>query len=544
VSWLASRWRWVLPLAGVLLAAEGVETYVHYFQDWAHNPAAYYANQGNVADAAGYLKTVPPSLPILFSTEYPNHPTVLYLAPKVFPRVRWFDGRSSMVFPPAGQQALYVYPVDYGPLWTDLSTYFTARQLVHEGHAPGGQVSYRVYESTTPPAQAQPLQALSANLDGLAELSGTALPSTVRAGQAFKVLEYWHVTRHTQAGLRAFVHLVDAQGHQWAQADNLGFYSEDWRPGDIGLNVQTLAIPATAPPIPMTVEFGLYVPATGRQLPFLDAHGVPMGTQLSLGTVHIQPPSPSTPPQPALPHATNKQIAPGITLAGWQLGSQTVQAGASLPVTLYWRVAAPPASLPALKLGTAVTVDRGLADILPPPSWPVGAAVEDRHELLIAPTASAGREELSIAGLPLGTVQVTEPSRQYTVPAVQHPVDKPVGGFATLVGYDVDAPRPGAALHLTLVWQARASTATSYKVFTHVLDSANQVVAQQDALPGGGAMPTTFWVPRQIIVDHYTLRLPPTLPAHLRLELGMYEPASGQRLLIGTQPQLIVPLPS
>ncbi|HUZ77502.1 MAG TPA: glycosyltransferase family 39 protein [Chloroflexota bacterium] len=542
VSWLASRWRWVLPLAGVLVAAEGAETYVHYFHDWAHNPAAYYANQGNVADAAEYLKTVPASVPILFSTEYPNHPTVLYLAPKVFPRVRWFDGRSSIVFPPAGQKALYVYPVDYAPLWTNLSTYFTPQQLVHEGRDPAGQVSYRVYESSMPPAQARPLQPLSANLDGLAELSGTALPSTVQAGQAFKVLEYWRVTRNAQAGLRAFVHLVDAQGHQWAQADNLGFYSEDWRPGDIGVNVQTLAVPATAPPVPMTVEFGLYLPATGQQMPFLDAHGAPTSTQLSLGTVHIEPANPPATSQPALPNATSKPVAPGLTLAGWKLGAGSVQAGASLPVTLYWHVTAPPASVPPLKLGSLAMVDRGLADMLPLTRWPLGAVIADRHDVEVAPTASAGQVELTVAGIPLGMVQVTEPPRQYTLPAVQHRVGEAVGSFATLVGYDVDKPRPGGVLHLTLVWQARATTSTSYKVFTHVLDRANHVIAQQDSLPAAGAMPTTFWVPKQVIVDRYALPLPATLPAQLRLELGMYEPTSGQRLPIGTQQQLILPL--
>ncbi|MDE3074854.1 MAG: glycosyltransferase family 39 protein, partial [Chloroflexota bacterium] len=165
----------VLPLAALLLAGEGAQTYRHYFQDWAHSAQAYYANHGDVADAAAYLDTAP-NLPILFSTEYPNHPTILFLAPRVFPRIRWFNGQQSLAFPPAGQKTLYVFPANYQPRWAELSKYFRPDQMIHEGRDPAGAVAYRVYESDGPPPEARPLQPLRADLGGLAELQGAAFP--------------------------------------------------------------------------------------------------------------------------------------------------------------------------------------------------------------------------------------------------------------------------------------------------------------------------------------------------------------------------------
>ncbi len=388
---------------------KGAETYVHYFQDWAHNPAAYYANHGEVADAAEYLKTVPSDVPILFSTEYPNHPTILYLAPQVFPRVLWFNGQQSILFPPAGQRYLYVYSVNYQPRWTDLSTYFQPSQLVHEGHDPSGAVSYRVYQSDAPPPQAKPLQPLSANFGGLAQFQGTALPGSIPAGQTIPLQEYWNVIKTAPPGIRAFAHLVDGQGHLWAQADNLGAYSEGWRPGDIAINEQPLEVPATAPPVPMKVQFGFYMPNSGQRLPLLDAAGTSTGNELTLGTVQVQPAT--SPPLRPIPNAMSKQVAPGLTLIGYQLNADTVQAGGSLPVTLFWRVDAAVGAIPPLQLTGADTNDFGLADSLSPADWPRGLPLEDRHDVQVGPTSRAGQTSVQIGGVTIGQVSVTEPRR-------------------------------------------------------------------------------------------------------------------------------------
>ncbi|MHB8620373.1 MAG: glycosyltransferase family 39 protein, partial [Chloroflexota bacterium] len=342
VDWLGRRWRFALPLAGVLIAAEGVETYQHYFGQWAHSTAAYYAQQGNIADVARWLARLPAGdrEPILFSTEYPGHPTILYLAPGAFGRIRWFNGQQSLPFPPAGRNALYVFPSGYTPRFARLSQFFSAGQLVAQGRDPAGGVAYRIYQSDHPPAQDRPLQPLAATIGGLVHFDGTAIAGQIAAGQSLPVLEYWHSLKAGPQGLRAFVHLVDSRGHQWAQADSLGFYAEDWRPGDATVNAHFLTVPPDAPPIPMKLLFGFYMPDTGKQLSVTDASGRPVGTQLALGTVRVLRGKPLPAPR-SLPHPMARSVSPGLTLAGYALPARTVDAGGTLHVTLYWRVEQP-----------------------------------------------------------------------------------------------------------------------------------------------------------------------------------------------------------
>ena len=76
----------------------------------------------------------------------------------------------------------------------------------------------------------------------------------------------------------------------------------------------------------------------------------------------------------------------------------------------------------------------------------------------------------------------------------------------------------------------------SYKVFVHVLDtSGNKVVAQRDAEPLDGRAPTASWEPDEVLEDELHVQLPPGLAVGAYpIELGVYEPRSGERLLLGS----------
>ncbi|MFQ5343901.1 MAG: hypothetical protein ACE5F6_20345, partial [Anaerolineae bacterium] len=89
----------------------------------------------------------------------------------------------------------------------------------------------------------------------------------------------------------------------------------------------------------------------------------------------------------------------------------------------------------------------------------------------------------------------------------------------------------GDVLPLTLRWQASAPLEARYKVFVQLLSPTNQLIAQRDAEPGGGARLTTTWEPGDTIVDRYGLWVRPgTPPADYRLITGMYHLKTGQRL--------------
>jgi hypothetical protein len=74
------------------------------------------------------------------------------------------------------------------------------------------------------------------------------------------------------------------------------------------------------------------------------------------------------------------------------------------------------------------------------------------------------------------------------------------------------------------------------KVYVHLVGPGNEVIAQQDAPPLGGAFPTWLWFPKWIpgesVVDPYRLTIPEgTPPGDYRVEVGMYGFTTFQRAI-------------
>jgi hypothetical protein len=71
----------------------------------------------------------------------------------------------------------------------------------------------------------------------------------------------------------------------------------------------------------------------------------------------------------------------------------------------------------------------------------------------------------------------------------------------------------------------------SYTVFTHLLDGDARIWGQQDSVPGGGSLPTTSWLPSEVLIDEYAIELAGDAPpGEYILEIGMYEADTGRRL--------------
>lgn len=97
--------------------------------------------------------------------------------------------------------------------------------------------------------------------------------------------------------------------------------------------------------------------------------------------------------------------------------------------------------------------------------------------------------------------------------------------------------RPGDSLYLTLYWQAHGPTTIPYTAFTHIVGTrlnpkdGTPVWAGHDMIPGNGERPTTSWQAGEVIRDPHILTLDPNAPpGEYILEVGLYDPASGQRL--------------
>ncbi len=138
---------------------------------------------------------------------------------------------------------------------------------------------------------------------------------------------------------------------------------------------------------------------------------------------------------------------------------------------------------------------------------------------------------------------------QYGLYALPNPVspgttlNAQLGDSIILQGFALATPEaqtpvfhPGRTICLVLQWQALAPVGTDYTVFVHLTGSphpvtGSEVWAQHDSAPAYGARVTSLWQPGDVIQDPHILTTPPDMPpGRYRLEVGLYNPARGERL--------------
>jgi len=175
----------------------------------------------------------------------------------------------------------------------------------------------------------------------------------------------------------------------------------------------------------------------------------------------------------------------------------------------------------------------------------------------LSPEQSAWERTLRIHDFVLTDDRISGPSNQrlalYAMqPAVEmietglgtvfgDPALSPVSdanGWIRLRGYALTpTAEPGGHILLTLLWQSLQAVTTDYQVFVHLLDDQGNKLLQRDGQPVVWMRPTSTWQPGEEIVDRYGLLLPTTLAAgRYTLDVGLYEPLTGQRLAVSAGP--------
>jgi hypothetical protein len=86
------------------------------------------------------------------------------------------------------------------------------------------------------------------------------------------------------------------------------------------------------------------------------------------------------------------------------------------------------------------------------------------------------------------------------------------------------AVRAGDVLPVSLAWSAVAPLTPNYSAALFLRGMDGAPVAQSDAQPGGGFVPTSQWIPGQTVWDHRGLRVPPeTPPGDYQLWVKVYD---------------------
>ena len=256
----------------------------------------------------------------------------------------------------------------------------------------------------------------------------------------------------------------------------------------------------------------------------------------------------------AVPNPTDVQLGGVARLLGYQVTPAVVEPGGVVEVTLYWQSLARADQNYAVfvhllsQVGTMVAQRDTYPGLgrYPTIAWEPGVVFADTYRVAVPETAYAPDEGHVQVGLYLPDgPRLTTPDgrdalrlaavevrpRQGTVP---NPLEVNFGDQAALIGYKLDRrmARPGETIRLTLYWRALAPMETDYSVFAHVLGVENQVWANSDGQPAGGAAPTSRWQPDQVIEDVRELEVGLTTPPDFYdVEVGMHAP-QGNRLRV------------
>ncbi|RLC67665.1 MAG: hypothetical protein DRI48_01690, partial [Chloroflexi bacterium] len=224
--------------------------------------------------------------------------------------LRWFDPATSMVIP-TRSRICRVAVADDRPLAQPLATRFLddPEPLVA---GPGfrlypcpaaADVSARLEVAAAAPVRHSPEVefapgeaphlrlpvSLPASFAGQAAFLGYELLTPSAApGEEVKLLSYWRVLEPPDHPLKIFVHLLDDHSHVWGQHDGLDVPVEGWQPGDVVVQLHTLAVDAGARPGRHWLQIGLYDPRTMKRLPIVDRDGAHMGERLLLSQIIMQ----------------------------------------------------------------------------------------------------------------------------------------------------------------------------------------------------------------------------------------------------------------
>jgi uncharacterized membrane protein len=572
---LAALWqwrRWLGTLVAVSLVAAAVVSLAAFYTvprypDDDYRPVAAQVRALGLSSDA--IVCIQPWQAGYFQSYLPDdeaRPSVFLTPREVIPRERqlWADDPALMA------AELDTLLADHGRLWfpdhramgrvleAQIEAYLVehAYPVFAEWHGENTVLSFFATGDPVP-------QPVSARFGGWLSLDEAGLgPGPLEAGWGIVAVDLtWRPSERPDQDYTVGLRLVDAAGRVWAQRDSaprggLAPFPE-WPLDEPALDRHGLRVPAGTPPGDYTVTLRVYGSRDLAVLPATFEGG--SGGEVALGTVRVVRPE-TPPPVEALAVAEPLQVDFGpLRFLGHTVRSDpALLPGEAVEIDLYWQALVDPGQdlLPRLQLlggdgaSAAEVTEKPVGGTYPTAWWQAGQLVRDPHALPIPAPVPPGRYRLTLSlvraadGAPVETaggqttvelaeVEVLEREHTFLPTAPTHVQPVRLGASVELTGYDLrEVPRaPGSPLEVTLHWYALETPDRNYHSFVHLLDAEGAIVAQHDGPPGEGEQPTLGWLPGEYVTDPHRLQLPTDLPdGTYRLEVGLYDPATGLRL--------------
>lgn len=171
--------------------------------------------------------------------------------------------------------------------------------------------------------------------------------------------------------------------------------------------------------------------------------------------------------------------------------------------------------------------------------WEFGLRVEDFLLLDQRMQQPSGQRLALYALAPMQALRETGLGTVFGDPALVDEGISPGNGWIRLDGYALTPETtPGGDLLLELRWESLRPVDYDYQVFVHLLNPAEEKLAQRDGQPVQWLRPTSTWRPGEEILDRYGLVLPEDLAGgSYTIAVGLYDPINGQRLPVSAGPR-------
>ena len=279
-----------------------------FFIRWATNPSVQIEHQASVAATARYFGQQPARTPLVFTSGEVTHynpwsvTSFRLNAPIGYTNARWFDARSSFVFPQGQTDLTLIAPAqDDVPAPLDARLIEDLFPIVESSPLATGTFSATHLISSLNTRLITLTQASISWPDGTAaqlplnfgdrlELIGYDLRrSTVEIGKNIRLTTYWRAQNLGLEPLAFFVHVIDTQGRTATQWDGYNYSAYYVQPGDVIAQVHFIPIPADFAEGTYRLELGLYF-ARQPNLPRVSImnNGQVVADQVLLQSVVIQ----------------------------------------------------------------------------------------------------------------------------------------------------------------------------------------------------------------------------------------------------------------
>jgi hypothetical protein len=405
-----------------------------------------------------------------------------------------------------------------------------------------------IYALGSHPPSLYPMQL---NISPELDLIGLRLPGSI-AGEgywrvptpqpALHFTAYWHVRRPPDQQMTLW-RLVDPAGHESARHTRPPRYGSGFPAAWIGDEVVEDHYDL---PLPPGLPGGLYT----LQAAFGDAREF-----VPVGSILLERGSALQAEMPPDAKRVSARLGEHIEFLGYRIDS-AARPGQRLTVTLCWRTDSELQEdlkgfvhLLDYESNLAAQNDGYTSDgFFPTTLWDPGRTVCEQRGLRLPPDLPPGiyrlatgfyyAQNLQRLGVTLengdaspddivemGDLIVRAPME---AARPEQRLDVALGSWVKLLGFDLAQTRE--RIDLRLYWQAVRPVNKDYKVFVHLIGEDGRMVAQKDQDPGGGGYPPRFWEVGETVTNSYEFSSANLPPGRYSIMVGMYDPASGERL--------------